>query len=145
MKRIIYFLLTLLGFGAVACESQNLVEYGCPYADFHVSARVVDSEHNPIAGIEVSQNNYTKYGLTDAEGNISFDYQGMSLDTILFTDVDGEANGGEFESVEMNYNDYDHMLKRISKGEGWYSGEFELNLGDVELKLKSESEEEANN
>jgi len=58
MKRFIYFLMTLLGFGAVSCEGGgNLDAYGTPYSTFKVSLRVVDGEGNPIQGIQVSEKN----------------------------------------------------------------------------------------
>ena len=54
MKRLIYFLLSILGFGAVSCDGSNDVcMYGVPTAKYVVNARVVDPEGNPIKGIEV--------------------------------------------------------------------------------------------
>ena len=55
MKRFIYFLFALLGFGAVACDNgmhDQVPEYGCPTAHFSLKARVIDEEGNPIANDE---------------------------------------------------------------------------------------------
>ena len=56
MKRLIYFLLSILGFVGVSCEEQEQEQvcmYGVPMATYEVKARVVDPEGNPIKGIEV--------------------------------------------------------------------------------------------
>ena len=53
MKKLIYFLMALLGFGAVGCEEFGAAEYGCPNVDFRATARVVDEAGEPIEGIRV--------------------------------------------------------------------------------------------
>ena len=49
MKRLIFALLALLGFGAVSCEELegggNLDAYGVPYSEYRDSERVTDDEH----------------------------------------------------------------------------------------------------
>ena len=61
MKRFIYFLFALLGFGAVACDNGSMddvvAEYGCPHINFSLKARVVDEAGKPIEGIEVQTKN----------------------------------------------------------------------------------------
>ena len=47
--------------------------------------------------------------------------------------MDGEANGGEFRSVDMSIKDLDS--KQIKKGGDWYEGEYELST-KVQMKKK---------
>lgn len=141
MRRFIYFLMTLLGFGAVSCEGGgNLDAYGTPYSTFKVSLRVVDGEGNPIPGIQVSaKNDYNTKPLatTNEEGRLEGTYHSSStINYINFSDIDGEDNGGWFEPLSMNVSD---KIVKVKDGEGWYSGEYEVTLGDVALELKEES------
>lgn len=52
MKRLIFALLALLGFGAVSCEEleggANLDAYGVPYSEYRDSERVVNDAN--VAG-----------------------------------------------------------------------------------------------
>jgi putative lipoprotein (rSAM/lipoprotein system) len=56
------------------------------------------------------------------------------INTLDFVDVDGEANGGEFESQTITPKD---MTKtQIKEGDGrWYMGEFELSAN---IKMKKQ-------
>ena len=134
MKRLIYFLLTLLGFGAVSCD-RTMVEYGSPMADYHVSARVVDSEGNSIAGIEVGGYYGVVFGVSDADGVVDINYRDGSIRKITFTDVDGAENGGEFSKVEFDRDYLNRKMVKVEDGEGWYEGKFNIELGDVEMIL----------
>jgi putative lipoprotein (rSAM/lipoprotein system) len=147
MKRLIYFLLTLLGFGAWSCNSDwgdVVAEYGCPNMTFSLKARVVDEAGKPIEGIEVQTKNNAFYmdNYSDAEGNIDLQVS-MWPDTnidLIFTDVDGKENGGEFETLELNIAD---KVEQVAEGSGsWYEGGYKADLGDVTLKLKAESDEQ---
>ena len=148
MRRFIYFLLSLLGFGAVACNDGSMEdvapEYGCPHINFSLKARVVDEAGKPIEGIEVQTKNYAFYAdnYSDAEGNIDLNVS-MWPDTnidLIFTDVDGAENGGEFETLNLNIAD---KVEQVKEGSGsWYEGDFAADLGDVTLKLKEESDEQ---
>ena len=147
MKRFIYFLFALLGFGAVACDNgmhDQVAEYGCPTVHFSLKARVIDEEGNPIAGIEVQTKDNAFYAdnYSDAEGNIDLNVS-MWPDTnidLVFTDVDGEENGGEFETLNLNIAD---KVEQVKEGSGsWYEGGYKADLGDVTMKLKTESDEQ---
>ena len=140
MKRFIYFLIAALGFGSVSCEESgfrggNLDAYGCPMADYHVSARVVDSEGNSIAGIEVGGLYGKVFGVSDANGLVDINYRGGSIRKITFTDVDGAENGGEFSKVEFDRDYLNRKVEKVEDGEGWYEGKFNIELGDVEMTL----------
>lgn len=145
MKRLIYFLLTLLGFGAISCEEeQAMIEYGCPNMTFSLKARVVDEAGKPIEGIEVQTKNNAFYmgNYSDAEGNIDLQVN-MWPDTnidLVFTDVDGKENGGEFETLELNIAD---KVEQVKEGSGsWYEGSYKADLSDVVMTLKEESDEQ---
>lgn len=148
MKRFIYFLLALLGFGTIACDNGSMddvvAEYGCPHINFSLKARVIDEAGKPIEGIEVQTKNNAFYmdNYSDAEGNIDLQVS-MWPDTnidLVFTDVDGAENGGEFETLELNIAD---KVEQVKEGSGsWYEGGYKADLGDVVMTLKEESDEQ---
>ena len=147
MKRFIYFLLALIGFGAGACDNDwgdVVPEYGCPRMTFSLKARVIDEEGNPIAGIEVQTKGHVYYSanFSDAEGNIDLTtgmWPNINID-VIFTDVDGEENGGEFETLELNISD---KVVKVKEGDGrWDNGEYAADLGDVTMTLKAENVEQ---
>ena len=112
MKRFLYFLIAALGFGSVSCEESgfrggNLDAYGVLHVDFHITTRVVDEEGTPIKGIEVSTGSstgdFTPVSHTDEDGLYSITVQkNPAVQVLKFTDVDGEANGGEFMDKSVN-------------------------------------------
>jgi putative lipoprotein (rSAM/lipoprotein system) len=148
MKRFIYFLLALLGFGTIACDNGSMddvvAEYGCPHINFSLKARVIDEAGKPIEGIEVQTKNNAFYmdNYSDAEGNIDLQVS-MWPDTnidLLFTDVDGKENGGEFATLELNIAD---KVEQVKEGSGsWYEGSYKADLGNVVMTLKEESDEQ---
>lgn len=140
MKKLIYLLLSVLGFGAVSCEGGgNLDAYGCPHVDFSITARVVDEEGTPIKGISVEGLGYwgESYGLhSDEQGVIDFIGESMNCpDSIRFVDVDGSENGGEFKEKVVNVE-----FTQVKEGESWYRGGYEANLGDVTLERVKQEE-----
>lgn len=79
--------------------------YGTPYDEYHpewsVSGRVVDISDGPIEGIKVSSRGH----FTTSESDGRFWLHGNGNE-IYFEDVDGEANGGEFESHMIDLNEH---------------------------------------
>ena len=147
MKRFIYFLLALLGVGAVSCDNgwdDVVAEYGCPHMNFSLKARVIDEAGKPIEGIEVQTRNgaFCMDNYSDAEGNIDLNVS-MWPDTnidLVFTDVDGAENGGEFETLNLNIAD---KVEQVAEGSGsWYEGDYKAELGDVTMTLKAENVEQ---
>lgn len=147
MKRLINFLMVLLGFGASGCsalldestfDDDVVAEYGCPHVIFHLSARVVDEEGTPIKGIEAYCNGSPlgyENEASDAEGNINivdaYVWPGAQYE-VEFIDPDGEANGGEFETLKLDITD---KVEQVEEGSGsWYDGGFMAELGDVTLE-----------
>ena len=147
MKRILNYLLGLLGVGAASCIPVAM--YGTPHVEFSLSARVIDEAGNPIQGIEVRTKIGQPFdhntGIADYLGNIEAVSGSMWPDEqyeVVFLDVDGEYNGGEFESLELDIRDKDRQTK---KGDGdWYQGSYKAELGDVTLTLKAQDDNNTN-
>lgn len=143
---MIYILLGLLGF--TSCEN-FVAEYGCPNVSFSLKARVVDEAGAPIQGIEVRTEDNGRYfeyktGFSDYQGYIdargSF-WPGTQHGKVQFIDIDGEANGGEFETLTVDIEN----VTQTEEGSGhWYEGAYAADLGTVTMKLKEKSEEETN-
>lgn len=141
MKRFIYFLLALLG--VTGCDpnsgSDARVEYGTPHVNFHLMARVVDSEGNPIKGITVTTERgekfYANTGTSNAEGLIDANgaFWPGDQNVVIFQDVDGELNGGEFETLQL---DISSSVELVRDGESWCMGDYKAELGDVYMTLK---------
>ena len=143
MKRLLYILLGLLGL--TSCDHFGMAEYGCPNVSFSLKARVVDEAGAPIQGIEVrtEDGGHFEYntGFSDYEGNIDA-YGGYfwpgAQNMMQFIDVDGEANGGEFETLTVKIEN----LTQTEEGDGnWYEGAYTADMGTVTMKLKEKSEE----
>ena len=143
MRRFILFLFTLLGYGAVAtsCSEDSTKdlpapEYGCPWVEFSIKARVVDADGNPIEGIEAKGGYNADYleflGLTDGDGNLNIESGDMSYPRyMLLTDTDGEANGGEFQDKIV---EIEGRFEQIKEGDGsWYKGVYKAELEDITL------------
>lgn len=147
MKRILNYLLGLLGVGAASCIPVAM--YGTPHVEFSLSARVIDEAGNPIQGIEVRTKSGQPFdhntGIADYLGNIeavSGDMWPGEQYEVVFLDVDGEYNGGEFESLEL---DISGKVKQTKKGSGdWYQGSYKAELGDVTLTLKAQDDNNTN-
>lgn len=139
MKKLIYLLLALLGFGAVSCEEIGedvSGEYGCPHVNFSLKARVVNQMGEPIEGIKVRVDWIEEYTDPNGEINVNESVFTGSQNRVRFEDVDGEANGGEFETLTLDITD---KVEQTEDGSGsWYDGAFKAELGDVTMTLKEE-------
>jgi len=153
MKRFIYYLLTLLGFGVQGCDNldnpfggEEVCMYGVPTLEFHVSARVVDADGNPIQGIELRTKSGApcddKTGFSDYQGVIDAYYHGTGfaddVHKVLFIDVDGGANGGVFLTQEL---DIKGKLVQVESKDDWYQGGYYAELGDVVLSRDNNAQE----
>lgn len=109
MKKLIYLLIAVLGFSC-AEEEEMPVMYGPMRPEtYRVDARVIDQEGNPINGIEVSMGStaedFTPIGQTDENGLYTLTLKEWpTVEVLRFTDIDGEANGGEFMDKSVNVN-----------------------------------------
>ena len=157
MKKRIFSVRTLLSgvlamLGFAGCEKawNGECEYGMPMVDYRVIGEVTDEAGKPLSGIRVivkdkylynkdgdDKHTYNHEGdtvYTDAKGafqSAKINSGGIYQQRVVFDDVDGEANGGEFSSIDMSIKDLDS--KRIKKGDGWYDGEYELST-KVQMK-----------
>ena len=102
LKKILLFLFPIMGVTLTAC-------YGVPHADFKVSGKVMDEENQPINNIQVQVGNEWNKVYTDTAGNYQIHGE-LGLDEfqtlrVAVTDVDGEENGGEYESamIDLKY------------------------------------------
>jgi hypothetical protein len=96
----------------VACYGVEYTEFN---PEFGASGRVVDDAGTPIEGIEARCGGSVT--MTDANGRF---YVSSQSPYIVLTDVDGEANGGEFEEKSISF---------IESAQN-------IDLGDIELTRK---------
>lgn len=137
-------LLALLGFSS--CDGIGpKCEYGTPNADYKVLGTVTDEAGNPLKGIQVAKEETAKgrdYTLrdtvyTDEGGKYLFEDNASPAEravNMTFNDIDGAANGGEFESMTVK----DVAYEQTKKGSGnWYDGEF-MTTVNAELRKKDD-------
>ena len=106
--------------------------YGTPYVEFSIKGRVTDTEERPLQGIEVSMEDGMQKVLTAKDG--SFNYVagmnafGLKEVTLTFTDVDGEENGGDFETEVLTI-----PVTQTDPGDGsWDNGDYS---GEVDVVM----------
>ena len=143
-KSLIAAVLGLLGFAS--CEDPvdiggDICMYGMPFAEFKAVGTVKNEAGKPVEGIRVAvrqtlrgQSEYvddTVY--TDSKGVYLLSnrpLRGPDYVRIVFEDVDGDANGGEFEQAEAK-----PAIKQTKDGSGWFNGVYEVKA-DVVMKKK---------
>ena len=136
--KIIAWFLSILGFTAGCDIIDPVVEYGVPSADFKAKGTVTDAVNNkPIQNIRIigkavhGQDADTAF--TDANGNYTVEMKGIIgfPVKIYAEDVDDAANG-YFRPDSMLVEQRD--TKQVKKGSNWYSGVFEKNDANFQLK-----------
>ena len=137
MKRIVILVLALCCLVLSSCEKEPKHR---SYYVLYFSARVVDEAGNPIQGIysypETSAF-YGRSGYSDYQGVISgfVHIHPSELHNIVFEDVDGDYNGGEYETVTVNIRE--QLAGLNNKPDEWgFVGSDVVDLGDVVMKLK---------
>lgn len=139
------WILSILGFAAVgsgaSCDIiDNIIDtpcmYGMPTMDYKVSGKVADKDNNPVKGILVTVPESYSADSTWTSDDGSFNIKGQAWPEdeikVLFEDIDGVGNGGEFNSKEEVVN-----LTRTKKADGaWYEGEFSADELSVTLEKK---------
>lgn len=145
IRAIFVAILGLLGFAACGDDPDlRPSAYGSPTADYKYMGTVTDEDGNPIEGINVVMsgmvNNTPLASLTlktDKDGKFSTITMSTSrtyVRTIDFVDVDGPANGGDFESQTITLKEME--VNQVKEGDNsWYLGEFEYSA-DIKLKKK---------
>ena len=137
--------------------------YGSPSVGYRVIGTVTDEEGKPLKDIQVIIDNPQIFTYLDEEGKnilpkvdtinmkilpdtVYTDEKGRfsglntisaSLNklTVKFRDIDSEANGGEFDSLNLVENDFEK--KKQQDADGWHTGKFELSK-TIKLKRKGE-------
>lgn len=143
--------LALLGFTGCSDINDAPDLYGTPSVDYRVLGTVTDEEGKPLEGIQVVMENpyawyyYDENGkpieskrnpetgrmtpdtvYTNKDGKfVSHKTEAFSTQelTMEVQDIDGEANGGEFQSKRFTKNELEKKL--LKKGDGFYDGEYE--------------------
>ena len=140
-------LLALVGISATSCWPVCM--YGTPSAEWSVKGKVIDEAGEPVPGLQVALGNRV-----DNEPGVIYDENYYPLDTLKtgpdgtyqivrngfplsqlqvdVKDIDGEANGGEFQDVTLVVKDF-----QFEDGDGaWYSGHADINVPDIVVKKK---------
>lgn len=152
-SRVLSFFLVLLGF--MSCEKDDMrVEYGTPYAKFHIKGIIIneDSENStPIKGIKVvvarsyEKNNGERFLYhidslkTDHNGYFKIttvDFPSSQKFVIKLEDIDGAENG----SFETKTDTVSFDNPTFEGGKGWYEGETNKDLGIVKMTPKKVEE-----
>ena len=127
--------LSLLGFSACSDE-RMMYMYGTPYYDYQADGRVVDEEGTPIEGIQVKVtlgNEWsTKIDGTQVEGGVVYSgkdglfttkkFEDIEIYSLTAIDVDGEENGGEFETQEIRVDTLKPTKEKGDRKGDWYFG-----------------------
>ena len=130
-------LLAMLGYESCSLNSPD--EYGTPTVDYQVKGFVTDLLGTPIQGIRVRapynfDGSEGQNVLTDENGRFELDeFHSMLYGKLYVEDIDGEDNGGEFQSDTIDI--WDLPKKEVEKGSGWYEGKYEV-TANIKLKLK---------
>lgn len=141
--------ISLLGFSACSDDSGEICMYGTPTWDFQANGRITDTEDNPIQGIRIEaitgyDQNGEQIGATlysDKDGKFSTPiFEKKEMIFLRATDIDGEKNGGDFETKEINIKNLKYDLDDTNQ-DGWYSGVRTYNDIKIEMTEKSSDEE----
>lgn len=149
MKKIITKSLSILGFTIPIFGCGGLDMYGTPSATYEVKGKVCDTDGNPIKGIKIAlQDDATDpnpYEIAESQSLENGDYTirnttfPRSKLYLSVEDIDGTANGGEFEekTVELDFS----KIKYTGESDGWYHGKKSLEQ-DIVLEEKTNNEQE---
>lgn len=150
-KYLVTAILGVLGFSS--CEEGGLdleiierpAMYGAPYADFKSLGTVKDEAGKPIEGIRVAVSQTWRNSddsilwieadtvYTDTKGSYLLEKNHVRLPgelQIVFEDIDGADNGGEFKSAEVT----PHAIRASEGDKGWYQGLYEAKADIVLYK-----------
>ena len=142
-------ILSLLGFSVTSCEDPKTImcEYGCPNADYQVIGTVKDESGNPLKGIQVVTQDVQGEGVSEFKDTVYTDvsgkfatrtrnaFPGERTVTVVFNDVDGPDNGGDFSSMSVEKAGYE----KTKDGSGsWYDGAYTATVNAVMKKKSSE-------
>jgi len=132
--RLIAILLGILG-TSTACLTS---EYGVPHGDYKVLGTIIDqTTGQPIQNIQVTSNRYGDTIYSDAQGKYDVTFVDNYQNFLKIEDIDGEENGGEFGTQEINIEFT--KADQVEKGKNWYEGKF-VKTQNIELTKKENNE-----
>jgi len=143
-KTVTAWLLSIAGLSS--CEAiediigNNMCMYGTPYADYDVDIKITDEDGKPIPGIAaVEYLNEPAIAVSDKDGKMKFTNE-CTYNLCILRDVDGEANGGEFEDRAVTTDDVQTtQTKKGDKKNTWYNGRFDA-TGTIKMTRKKAAE-----
>ena len=145
IQRIGGAILVLLGFSACSKLIDAPTEYGTPNATYRISGSVMTKSGDPIGSVQVAlkfvvphtEDQYllrdTLY--SDSSGRFAKEVRVFPVSSIkmTFSDIDGEQNGGEYQSQTVSVTPV-----MTEKGNGhWYEGAYNVKY-DAVLERKGE-------
>lgn len=131
MKKIVPFLLALLGFSAAYAQDDGtrpMLKYGVPRATFELKGQVTNLRNRPIKDVQVNitneANGTNDMVMTDAKGHFEYSTSMFPTDHVYkvkVTDIDGRKNRGDFADeeyeVKVTGKDYEQ-----NTGDMWNRG-----------------------
>jgi len=130
-------IVVLLGVVGVFTSCKEPEMYGTPHAVYELKGVVTDKETSkPIPNIQIVNQMYrgdTAY--TDTEGKYAFAYGGLfDHFHLIIEDIDGDENGGYFESQEIDIPIT--QADQVEKGkENWDWGKY-VKTQNIKLEKK---------
>ena len=147
--------ISLLGFSACSNGGGMMLMYGTPTFDYQADGRVVDEEGKPIEGIQVKitlgDEWSSKIDGTQVDGGVIYSgkdgsfmtnkFANIKIYSLTATDVDGEKNGGEFETQEIKLTMKPTLEEGSKKGDSWYMGVNKFENIEIVMTEKAAEEE----
>lgn len=135
MRKILFGIIAIAACTFAGCEKDKHE----PYYVLYASGTVVDESGEPIQGIHVypeGDDFYGREGYTDYQGCFSgyCHVAPRSKWIMLFEDVDGDYNGGEYQTLTIDISQ--KVTAPIAPDEWGYSGSGSIELGTIVLKKK---------
>ena len=136
-KQVVKFwdkiIVVLLGFLGIFNSCRQPEMYGMPYlGQYELKGIVTDKEtSNPIQNIQVVTHRDTVY--TDNEGKFTLNFRSPEY-SLKVEDIDGEENGGEFETqeIEVKFTEMD----LVKQGRGNKTSDEYVKTQNVKLEKK---------
>jgi len=132
-------IIVLLGFVGLSSIIYSCAKYGAIAPEYEINGVVTDKTNaKPIQNIRVIRQEYQEYGdtmYTSPQGIYVFkSWFAPTSVHLKFEDIDGEANGGEFETQEIDVKITDADL--VKKGRGNKTADKYLKIQNIELEHK---------
>ncbi len=142
--------------GVVAVGATVTACYGSPYGVYEVKGQVVDQDLNPIKGIMITPdkhlaamakdslsegiepNSYFQTMTTLSDGTFYIkDSNWFFEDKLYAVDIDGPANGGEFQQTEVTFE-----FVQTEAADNWFEGAFVANNITIVMKPAAQQAEQ---